>query len=338
MEKIGVGVIGVGVFGEIHARFYSEHRLTNLIAVADINEKRAKLVVDKYGAKPYTRYEDMLADPKIKMVSIVVPDPLHREPCVRAAEAGKHILLEKPLATTLEDGRAIIDTCKKHGVKFMVDFMNRWNPPFSMAKETIESGEIGKVQYINIRLNDSIYVPTKMLSWAATSSVLWFLGSHAVDLVTWLLNDNVQRVFCISRSKVIAERGIDTPDFFHSVLEFRNGVIVNMENSWILPNSSPTIYEFTTEIVGSKGKIDIDTAQHGAIRKSSGDKYSFPDILCIPSIAGRISGFAYTAMNHFIECVADDKEPEVTKESSLEVTRVLLKLLESARGEKFVNM
>ena len=109
MEKIGVGVIGVGVFGEIHARFYSEHRLTDLLAVADINEKRAKHVVDKYGAKPYTRYEDMLADPQIKMVSIVVPDPLHREPCVRAAEAGKHILLEKPLATTLEDGRAIIE-------------------------------------------------------------------------------------------------------------------------------------------------------------------------------------------------------------------------------------
>jgi predicted dehydrogenase len=338
MEKIGAGVIGVGVFGEIHARFYREHRLTNLLAVADINEKRAKQVAEKYGARAYTRYEDMLSDPEIQMVSVVVPDPLHRDPCVKAAEAGKHILLEKPLATTLEDGKAIIDACKKHRVKFMVDFMNRWNPPFSLAKETIESGEIGKVQYINIRLNDSIYVPTEMLSWAGSSTVLWFLGSHAVDLVLWLLDESVERVFCISRSKILAERGIHTPDFFHSVLEFKNGVIVNMENSWILPNSSPTLYEFTAEIVGSKGKIDIDPAQNGAIRKASEEKYSYPDILCIPSIAGRISGFSYTAMNHFVECVVDDKEPMVTKESSLEVTRVLLKLLESAKGEKFVKM
>lgn len=338
MDKLGVGVIGVGTFGELHARLYKEHRLTNLLAVADINEEKAKKIAEKYGAKAYSRYEDLLKDPEIKAVSIVIPDPFHKGPCVSASEAGKHILVEKPLATTVEDAKVIIETSEKYKVKLMVDFMNRWNPPFSMAKESIESGEIGELLYINMRLNDSIFVPTEMLSWADKSSVLWFLGSHAIDLLLWLVNNEINQVSCISRSEVLKNRGINTPDFYHSVLEFENGVVANLENSWILPNSGPTLFEFTAEIVGTKGKIDIDTAHNGCIIKANQEKYYYPEVLCTPEVAGRMSGFAYTAINHFIECVLDDKEPSITKETGLNVTKVITKLQEAEEKHQFIHI
>jgi len=338
MEKMRVSVIGVGTFGEIHARIYSEHPRVDLLAVADINEATAKRVADKYNAKAYTKYEEMLRDPNITAVSIVVPDMLHREPCIKAAEAGKHILIEKPLATTVEDGKAMIEAAKKNNVKLMVDFMNRWSPPFSLAKKSIEEGEIGELLYINMKINDSIFVPTKMLPWAEKTSVLWFLGSHAIDLLLWLVGDMVDGVSCISKSLMLKKMGINTPDFYHSVLEFKNGVVANLENSWILPESGPTLFELTAEIVGTKGKIDIDTARNGCIIKSTQEKYSHPDAFCLVEIAGKMRGFGYTALDHFVSCVLEDKEPWIKNSTSLDVTRIITKLEEASQKREFIKI
>lgn len=338
MEKIGVGVIGVGVFGDIHAKIYSENRLTKLVAVADVNEDRAKHIARKYGAKPFFSAEELLKDPNIKAVSIVVPDAYHKGPCIGAAESKKHILLEKPLATTVDDAVEIVEAARKNKVKLMVDFMVRWNPAFSMAKESVDSGEIGQVQYINIKLSNSFYVPTEMLSWADKSSVLWFLGSHTLDQLLWLVDSEISRVFCVSKSNVLVQRGVNTPDYFKSIIEFKNGVIADMENSWILPNTNPTLLEFKAEIVGSEGKIDVDAAQHGALKKANKGKYYYPDVLGTPVIDGRMYGFAYAGINHFIECVVDDKEPNISPESSLEVTRILTKLEESAKKKQFIEV
>ncbi len=338
MDKIRVGVIGVGLFGEIHTKIYSENRLVDLVAVADINSERADEVGTRYGAKSYYRYEQLLEDDRIDAVSIVVPDAMHRDPCIRAAENKKHILLEKPLATTYEDGMAIVNAVEKNKVKLMVDFMVRWSPAFYAAKESIDRGEIGRLKYINIKLSNSTYVPTKMLSWANKSSVLWFLGSHTLDQLLWLTGSEVARVYCLSKSEVLAAQGVNTPDYFKSLIEFKNGVVADMENSWILPNTSPTLLEFKAEIVGSEGKIDIDGAQHGAVRKATREKYLYPDVLGTPVIDGRMYGFAYAAINHFVECVLDDSTPKVSKESSLEVTRILTKLEESARKRILVEV
>ncbi len=338
MKKLGIGVVGVGTFGELHARLYSEHPLADLLGVADLDERKANKVADSYSTKAYTRFEELLADPAIQAVSIAVPDPFHKEPAVKAAEAGKHILLEKPLATTVKDAKAILETAEQNGVKLMVDFMNRWSPPFSLAKQAIDNGDLGDLLYINMKLNDTIYVPTKMLSWADKSSALWFLGSHAIDLILWLVNDDVEQVSCVSRSRVLKNRGIDTPDFYHSVLEFQHGVVANLENSWILPESGPTVFEFTAEIVGTQGKIDIDTARNGCIRFSAQEKYAYPDMFGAVNVAGEIRGFAHTAIDHFVRCVLEDKKPAITGEAGLIVTRIITNLEEAQQKRQPVRI
>ncbi len=337
MKDIAVGVIGVGTFGEVHARIYHEHPRTELVAVCDTDRARAEKIAALYGAKPYVRYDEMLKDPRIKAVSIVVPDVAHRDPCVAAANTGKHILLEKPLATSVEDGKAILEAVDRNKVTMMVDFMNRWSPPLSLAKKSLDAGEIGELLYINMKLNDSLFVPTKMLSWAGKSSVLWFLGSHVIDLVLWLVGSEVEEVFCTSTSKLLKSLGIPTADFYHSVLQFKNGVVANLENSWILPESGPTVFEFTAEIVGTKGKIDIDTARNGCMIKSTPGKYQDPDLFCLVEIAGQMKGFGHTAIDHFISCVAEGKAPWIEKTSSLRVTELITKLEESVKARRFVK-
>jgi predicted dehydrogenase len=337
MKPIGVGVIGTGTFGQLHTRIYHEHPEVRLSGIADINERTRERVASQFGVIGYARYEELLEDPKVEAVSIVLPDPYHREPCLKAAEAGKHILLEKPLATTLVDAEAILQAVERHGVKLMVDFSNRWNPPFALARQSIKRGDLGDLLYMNIKLNDSIFVPTRMLSWAGESSVLWFLGSHTVDLSLWLFERPLKRVLSSSRSRVLKARGIPTADFHHSRLEFEDGAVVNMENSWILPDTGPTVFEFKAEIVGTEGKIDIDTARNGSFVATTAEGYGYSDTFGLVEIEGTLQGFAQRAIDHFIDCVMKDREPQVSKASSLEVTRVIGLLEQSARSGRAVE-
>jgi predicted dehydrogenase len=332
MEKVKVGVIGVGIFGENHARVFSESDDCVLVAVADLNEDRAKEVATKYGAKRwYKDYHELLND-DIDAVSIVVPDFAHKEPCIAAAEAGKHILVEKPLATTIEDADAIMQASKKANVKFMVDFANRWSPPFVQAKEAITSGKLGDVLYIDIHLNDTIWVPTEMLSWANKSSVLWFLGSHSLDLCRWLLNSEVRNAEALTSDRILKKAmGIDTNDYYLSTIEFANGTIVTMENSWILPQGLPTVFEFYAKIVGTKGMIKIDTSHNGCVQVYDQCNAAYPDVLCLTESGGKLTGFNVNSIRHFIDCIRHDQEPSASVEDGLAVTKVLADIEKSAR-------
>src|SRR5581483_8259277 len=203
MDRVGFGVIGAGLFGENHALVYSRLPGVELVAVCDQNEARAREVAERYGARTHaTDYRQLLANPDIRAVSIATPDFAHAEIALAAAEAGKHILVEKPLATTVDEAQAIVDAAARAGVKLMVDFHNRANPPFVAARDNVRSGALGTPAYGYARLSNTTFVPLEMLRWADRSSALWFLGSHTIDIMRFILNDEVVRVHAVSRSGI----------------------------------------------------------------------------------------------------------------------------------------
>ena len=340
MKKIGFGLIGTGLWGEMHAKLYASSADVELKAVCDLQEDRAKSIAEKHGAKGYyTDYRELLAREDISAVSIVTPDFAHTEIAVAAAKAGKHILIEKPLATSVEDCEKILAAVAAAGdIKFMVDFHNRWNPPFVSAKNAIEGGKLGKPMLIYMRLSDTIFVPTGMLSWASRSEVVWFIGSHAVDLTRWLFNDEVRKVYAVSRSEVLKEKGIDTPDFYEAILEFENGGVATVENCWILPDSLPTIIDFKSQVIGSEGAIYIDCSTHRVIRQYTREDASYPDVLGNPTVYDRHIGFTIESIRHFVDCVVNDREPMVTGEDGLEATRIVSAIRESSRTGEPVNL
>ena len=131
MERINFGVIGSGLWGESHAQIFSTHPWANLSAVCDLNKERAAEIAVRYGAeKHYDKFEKILEDPDIQAVGIATPDFAHREPFIAACQAGKDILIEKPLATKLEDLKAMREAFLNSKSRVMVDFHSRWNPPF----------------------------------------------------------------------------------------------------------------------------------------------------------------------------------------------------------------
>jgi predicted dehydrogenase len=330
-DPIRFGVIGVGLWGQVHAEIYSNHPYTTLAAVCDRDSKRAKQVAERYGSeRVYTDFRDLAADPDIDAVAVVTPDFAHRDPIVAAAEAGKHIITEKPLATTLEDAEAIAKAVRIAAITFMVDFHSRWNPPLAITKKNIADVKLGSIVSAYFRLNDTISVPTEMLSWAEKSSILWFLGSHTVDSLRFLFEDEVERVYSVSRSSVLKGRGIDVPDLYQSVLEFRSGIVATIENNWIIPNTHPSVNDIKVNILGSKGMINMDLTNNQMIERYLEDSSDHPDCIVKPQVRDKHVGFAYESIRDFVECLFLGKEVQANLEDGLKVTKVVLAIMESA--------
>lgn len=336
---VGMGIIGAGLWGEVHAGVYSSFPYAKLVAICDLNEERAKTIAKKYGALAYyTEYEELLKNPDINAVAVVTPDYTHRAPIVAAAMADKHIITEKPLATTQQDVEAIRVAVKSSGVRLMVDFHARWNPPIVVAKEDIENGKLGRIVSAYLRLNDTISVPTRMLSWASKSSILWFLGSHTVDILRFLFKDEVERVYSVSRSGILKKRGIDVEDIFQSILEFKSGIIATIENNWIVPNSNPSVNDFKVNILGEKGMISMDLTHSQLIERYLEDHSDHPDVLVKTKVMDKYVGFAYESIKDFVECVATGRPFVVGLEDGIRVTKVILAIMESARSGKPVDV
>jgi len=332
VKKNRFGVIGAGLWGEGHAEIYSTSPYAELAAVCDINRARAEQVAKKYGAPGvYTDYREMVKDKGIDAVAVVTPDFAHRGPIVAAAEAGKHVISEKPLATTREDAEAIATAVRASGVTLMVDFHTRWNPTFAIARRDISAGALGRIMSAYFRLNDTIYVPTSMLSWAKQGSILWFLGSHTVDTLRFLFHDEVERVYAVSRDGVLRERGIDVPDLYQSILEFRSGIVATIENNWIVPNTNPMVNDIKVNILGSKGMINMDLTHNQMMERYLETVSDHPDCIVKPQVRDTHVGFAYHSIRDFVECLALGRPVQCGLEDGLAVTSVILAILESAK-------
>ena len=343
-KTVRVGVIGAGIWGSMHVRAYAQHASAELVGVCDLDEARAQKLASDHGVpKACTSVEDLLAE-GLDAVSIATPDTAHCEPAVLAASKGVHVLVEKPLATSVEECTRMIDAAKENDVLLMVDWHNRWNPPVHEAWRTIRSGELGKITYVYYRLNDTIFVPTKMLPWAGKSSVLLFLGSHAFDTVCWLLDEAPVRVSCRRKDDILASMGIPTADMYLTTFEFAGGATAIVENSWVIPQSAPTLIDHRWEIIGSDGVLYFDATHNRAVAKYTAKTpagfpdASYPDMFVTPEIHNRQMGFCVEPMYQFVECIRDGKTPLTSGADGLLNTRILLAAEESARLGKPVAL
>lgn len=326
----GFALVGAGVFGERHAQAYSRHHAAELVAVCDLDLERAERVAARYGARYATDDLDrVLADPAVHAVSVATPDHAHREVAVACARAGKHMLVEKPLATTVEDAEAIVAAAREAGVTLMVDFHNRVSPPMLQARDAIRRGDLGQPRYIYARLSNTTFVPTEMLRWSSRSSALWFLASHMVDLVRWMLDDEPARVFAVRRDGVLRSMGVDTADFHVATVEFRSGAVAVFEHAWILPRSHPTVKDLKLEILGSAGSLNVDGSHNRGLEIYGAERATWPDLLA-PPVGEHLTGFVLDSIAYFVDAVTKGAPVIATGEDGVAVTRILCAIEESA--------
>lgn len=341
VNKVGVALIGAGVWGETHAKAYSQNPNARFYAVCDLNEERARALAEKYGAeKVFTDFEEMLDDPAVDAVGVATPDYAHEAPVVAALQRGKHVLVEKPLATTVDACNRMIAAAKASRGHLMVDFHSRWVAPFAGAKQIVEANEIGTPVHGFIRLSDTIYVPRDMLQWSSKSTVLWFLACHCVDILRWTMNAEVTRVYGQSRRRALREEhGVDTPDFYLTTLEFDNGAVIVMENSWVMQDGEPVIFDYRMELYGSQGSVKVNAAHNGALVKVTPQKVNHLDTLFGTAVHGKFIGGAVEAIHYFIDhVVVKNEEPMVTGEDGLRATQVLAAIEKSVETGQPVEL
>jgi predicted dehydrogenase len=330
-EKKGFALVGAGLFGTRHAQAYSRHHAVDFVAVCDLNGQRAKDVAEQYGARMHTtNLQELLSNPDIHAISVATPDHAHRDVAVACARAGRHLLVEKPLATTVEDAVAIAHAAREAGITLMVDFHNRVNPPFLNARDVIQRGDIGTPSYIYSRLSNTTMVATDMLSWAGHSSALWFLASHMIDVVRWILGDEIRKVYAVSREGILYNLGVQAPDFHVATIEFHKGTVAVFENTWILPRTHATVKDLKMEILGSNGAIYVDGSHNRALEVYTEAKAAFPDLLAPPT-GVHLTGFVLDSIAYFVDAITRNTPVLATAEDGIAVTRAICAVIESAQ-------
>jgi predicted dehydrogenase len=265
-----IGVVGAGLRGRLFATALGSVPGVRVVGFADPSPAVAE-VAASFGAASYARHEDLLDAHSLAGLVVATPDFAHRQAAVDGAAAGVHLLVEKPLATSVEDALAIRSAVAAGGVRAMVAFENRWNPRFVLAREQVTSGAVGAVLFQTAQLNDTRFVPTRMLSWAARSTPGWFLMPHTVDLALWLSGRRPRSVYATGLRRELVRAGVDTYDGIHALLTLDDGTTVALQSHWVLPESHPSVFDFRYELVGSKGALRLDIADQGI--RLAGDQW-----------------------------------------------------------------
>ncbi|MFD9901633.1 Gfo/Idh/MocA family protein [Mesorhizobium sp. NPDC059025] len=335
MEQVTLGVIGAGRIAHVMCDAYAELPQAKLLAVTDVNRAAADTVKSKYGMeKVYATYEELLADDAIHAVVICTPTPTHAAITIKAAEAGKHIFCQKPMALTLEDCDAMVAAVKNAGVVLQIGFMLRFTPPFGEAKKWLDEGEIG----------DVVGITSSLFGWVPSAD--WFYDpkigggvlidslSHTFDLFRWY-NGDFATVYASGGAFVLdGAKRYGTADNVMAHFRFRNGTIGNLYGSW-----TSGYGDLTVQVYGTNGTISIDLMekQGGSFYiRNRRNESSRPQGW---SNMGILWKYGYQGeARHFINTLLGKAKPMPTGEEGREAIRALLLASKSMRTGKIMKL
>lgn len=320
MDKIRLGLIGLGYIGKVHLRNCLKLKSGKLIAVADTS-KRALNLARRMGIKKvYTDYRSLLSDDSVNAVIIALPTYLHAQCVKTAAEAKKHIFLEKPLARHFQEGRDVLRTASDNGVKMMVGYNFRFARPFQDLKERIEKGELGEIQMayaVNLGPGPFItrtedYMPHPVPGWWFEKSlsgggVLMDLGCHMINLLRWYLGE-----VTTAKASLGNRFGLDLEDHATCMLQFKTAGKAVINVGWFSQEQQTKV-----ELYGTVGH---DFAIHQAPGKVK---------TAIQLMMRRTPDFYFphaTEIQYFVKCLREDSEPSPSGEDALRDLEVIEKL------------
>ena len=332
MKTVNHGIIGLGWFGEKHAEALSNVANVNIHSVCTRTEDRLAEVGDRFGVENrYTDYHEMLANPDVDSVSITTMWDQHAEPTLAALAAGKHVFLEKPMASTVEDCDKIVDAAKASDAFFMVGHICRFNPRYAAAKAEIAAGKIGKIISMYARRNLPCWVGASVLDKIGP---IIGDGVHDTDLMLWFSESKVVSTY----AQTVQFRDHANPDLGQVMYRLENGASCILESVWCLPDTTPFQIDERLEVIGTEGSVSIhDTHPNLMIADKDGSRC--PDTTYWPEIHGRSSGALRDELAYFANCVATGEAPSViTPEESRAAVAACLAAEESARTGEVVKL
>lgn len=320
-DRLNVGVIGLGFMGAFHARVWSQLPNSRLVAVADLDESVGRPLADELGCAFHQDPAALLARDDIDAVSIVTPDRKHVAPVQAAAAAGKHILLEKPMAHEAAAAEAIAAAAKSHAIRLMVAHVLRFDPRYVQLRQAADPESLGDPVHLRAKRNSIRDLAQRL---GANSSILFYLGVHDVDMMQWVARSPITRVY----ARKVQKLSNGNEDALYAVVDFANGAIGSLDYSWAWPSSLPAGYYAQFEVIGTKSAAILDVRDQG-LQVLTGDGTSNLDTHLWPTINGQIVGDLRDELMHFASAILSNTPFAQDPAEALDAIRVLDALFRS---------
>lgn len=349
-KEIGFGVVGLGM-GTHHCRAIDSAKGAKLIAVCDVDEQRLKKTSEEHKVKAYVDYDDMLKDDEIDVINVCVPSGMHVDIAIPAVEAGKNVIVEKPVDIVVEKIDKLIEAGAKAGVKMSGIFQSRTTPMYKRMKDAIDSGRLGKLIGVHGILpwyRAQSYYQGPHGSWKGTWSMdgggsLANQGVHTVDLLQWLAG----RVKSVYGAFGVFGHDIEAEDKAVAVLKFENGALGTLTTTTC---AYPGLSQIAV-IHGETGSLAWGEGHLTAWKiKGDNEKEEEADMLSLygpkdkrgattSSDPMAVGSSGHVGMiEDMVECILEDKEPYITIESAKHAVEIMNAIYESGRTGKEVTI
>ncbi|HEX2034492.1 MAG TPA: Gfo/Idh/MocA family oxidoreductase [Chloroflexota bacterium] len=344
IPEIGIGMLGYAFMGKAHSNAYKKlaymvwppPAIPRLVAICGRNEEAVSAAAARFGyERYYTDWKAMLQDERVQLFDNGGPNNIHAEPCIAAAEAGKHILCEKPLARTAAEAKQMLEAVQRAGVKHMCAFNYRFVPAVRQARLLLEQGVLGRIYHFRARYLQEWGNSPDVAQWRyhaelAGSGALGDLGAHIIDLGRFLVGEPksvsaLTATFIEERQDPSGGQGtkpVDVDDAFEAVVEFENGAVGTLEATRFAPGRKNAN---TFEINGEKGTIAFDLERMNELQvylegTEPKTAQGFRDVLVSESFhpfwehwwpQGHIIGWEHTFVHevaHLLDAIVNDKD------------------------------
>lgn len=341
MGKLQVAVIGCGSIAQYrHIPEYDQNPEVVIVAVCDINEERAKKTAEKYHAKAYTDYKELLNQESIDAVSVCLPNHLHAPVSIDALNAGCHVLCEKPMATSREEAEKMIEAAEANGKKLMIGHNQRFVASHEKARQLIEKGEVGKIYSFRTAFGHG-----GPEGWSADGKESWFfrkeeafigamgdLGVHKADLMRYLLQDEFSEVAAFVETSAKADTDVDDNAVF--ILKTESGTIGTLAASWAYNAKEDN----STVIYGEKAtlRLEDDPEYSLIVQYTNGETVKYE----LGGIQSNDNGGQTTShvIDHFVQAILEDVEPLIDGNEGKKSLEVILAAIESASEKRILTI
>lgn len=299
--RVKVAVIGLGVWGRCHVEAYASLPQAEVVAICDSNKERLQEIGERYDIKHrFTDRKKLWALDELALVNVCTPESEHLQPVMEALRAGKHVLVEKPAATRHAEATEMHYTAEAANRYLMPGHILRFDPRYAAAHRAIRAGEIGDIASIHSRRSR----PHADLALYGRSHTVSVLMAHDIDLAVWYAGHRVRKVRAYERYLT----GGKAPDLVWACLEFENGLVAFLESSYLTPDAANCSMDDALEVLGSKGKIEVQTRQGGfELWNESGRTTT--DYLIHNEIAGEVRGDLRAELQYLCNCIIESRPP-----------------------------
>ena len=346
MEKVRIGIVGSKFAATLHIQAYRRNPHARIAAVASTSVNLPDFCKEHNIPASYNNHCEMLEKAELDVVDVCVPNFLHAEVAVAAAESGRHVIAEKPMATTLEDADAMVDACAKSGVKLM--YAEDWifAPALQKAKAVCAEGAIGDILYIKAKEthsgSHSRFAQT--IEFCGGGSMI-HLGIHPIGFARWFKEMEVAEVIGKASGggkKNLKQTSMEGEDWATGILTFEDGTFALVESNYITMGG----LDDTVEIYGTEGVMKINLSQGSPISVYSSGGYSYAIEKADttkgwtrPAVDEELSLGYPDEISHFVDCVRLDKDPMpgVRGEDGRAALKIVMAIYESAREGKAIR-